>query len=255
MTQKATSNSGPLESIEIGSVADFIAALGSRPVEEVAWYRGHTNVDHKLIPSLARPPRSVEAELTLIKRFKQNAFPFLKSAPTSEWDWLFLMQHHGVPTRLLDWSDSPLIALWFAMEEDGNESDACVWALRPIELNRMANLVPDYPHDIPLFGQDTELNNYLPDSLLGTINNNTPAAGIASRQFSRVVAQMGSFTITHKEQMPLQDIASECLNQYVIAETSKENIRSELRSLRITRVSVFPELANVAELVQEGLWA
>lgn len=253
-TRSTRTGSGGLDSIVIGSVADFVAALSSRPADEIVWYRGHTDVAHQLVPSLARPPRSIDAELTLIKRFKQNAFPFLKSVPASEWDWLFLMQHHGVPTRLLDWSDSPLIALWFAMVPDDNDNDACVWALRPAELNLMANLAPEYAHDIPLFGQDVELDNYLPNSLINTMAKNTPAAGIASRQFSRVVAQMGSFTITHRDQLPLQDVAAKCLTQYVVPAGSKEKVRRELRYLRITRLSVFPELTNVAELAEEGLW-
>lgn len=243
--------------MEIHGVADLIDALKSQSSDEVFWYRGHTDVSHKLIPSLARPPCRVDGELTLLKRFQQNAYPFLKWKPDNEWDWLFLMQHHGVPTRLLDWSESPLIALWFAMDLPSNPNDdgidACIWALRPIELNLRANLAPKYQHDIPLFGQDKELDNYLPTDLATTISKNTPAAGIASRQFSRVVAQMGSFTITHKDQVPLEDLGK-VLTRFVIPANAKEAVRRELLHLRITRLSVFPELANVTEIAQEGLW-
>jgi hypothetical protein len=247
-------------SVEINSITDFIGALFSRPEEETVWYRGHSKLTHELIPSLARPPRTVEAEETLIKRFKQNAYPFLKTIPEREWEWLFLMQHHEVPTRLLDWSDSPLVALWFAMQksvdaEDKDDADACVWALLPLELNVLANLAPEFPADIPLFGQDEVLDGYLPSKVAtARVAKLKPAAGIAPRQFSRVVAQMGSFTITHKKQHPLEKVAPSCLTRYVIPATSKENVRRELRHLRMTRLSVFPELANVSELTQEGLW-
>lgn len=239
---------------EVRSVAELIEALSHRPDKEIVWYRGHNKASHPLIPSLARPPKNVDAEMTLVKRFRQNAYPFLEMSPRTEWDWLFLMQHHGVPTRLLDWSDSPLIALWFAMEGGGVRDDACIWALQPVELNKLANLDPDFPADIPLFGQDKELDGYLPTQLNSTIANMKPIAGIASRQFTRVVAQMGSFTITHKEQFPLQEIAEGCLTQYVIPAASKDDIRKELRYLRMTTLSVFPELANVKELAEEGLW-
>jgi hypothetical protein len=246
-----------LESLEVRSVADLVAALSSRPEGETVWYRGHSDASHELIPSLARGPRNVDAEQTLLKRFKQNAYPFLKVVPESEWEWLFLMQHHGVPTRLLDWSDSPLVALWFAMDRtnENDDGDACVWALRPLELNILANLAPDYAVDIPLFGQDEDLNNYLPYTVMSNkMVKLKPAAGIAPRQFSRVVAQMGSFTITHKEQNPLEIVVPSCLTRYVIPKDSKSDLRRELRYLRMTRLSVFPELSNVSELAQEGLW-
>ncbi len=239
---------------EVRSVAELVEALSHRPSKEIVWYRGHNKASHPLVPSLARPPRNVDAEMTLVKRFRQNAYPFLEMSPRTEWDWLFLMQHHGVPTRLLDWSDSPLIALWFAMEGGESKDNACIWALQPVELNKLANLDPDFPADIPLFGQDKELDGYLPTQLNSTIASMKPIAGIASRQFTRVVAQMGSFTITHKEQFPLQEVAEGCLTQYVIPAASKDDIRKELRYLRMTTLSVFPELANVKELAEEGLW-
>jgi hypothetical protein len=193
--------------------------------------------------------------MTLIKRFKQNAYPFLEAPPRDPWDWLFLMQHHEAPTRLLDWSDSPLTALWFAVSkrEKDPPKDGCVWALRPINLNVEARLKPKYALDIPLFGQDPELDNYLPDRL-DSMQANTPAAGIASRQFSRVVAQMGSFTVTGKEQIALEHIGSECLTKYLIPAAAKQGLREELAALKVSRLTIFPELSNVAKLAQEGLW-
>ena len=251
-----TTGSSRFECITISSVADLLEDLGGRPDNRIEWYRGHSDVTYRLLPSLARPPRSVEAEETLMKRFKQNAYPFLDGSPFDDWEWLFLMQHHGAPTRLLDWSDSPLTGLWFAVGDSGQESedgDGCLWALRPIDLNVEARLVPSYHLDIPLFGQDQELDNYLPDRL-STMQANTPAAGIASRQFRRVVAQMGSFTITHRDQIALEDMPGGFLTRYLIPAAAKPAVRRELLALRVTRLSVFPELANVAVLAQEGLW-
>jgi hypothetical protein len=77
----------------ISSVADLLAALRNNPPEEIVWYRGHRITSWTLLPSIARPPRSVDAELTVLKRFKQNAYPFLRSPPFTEWEWLLIFQH------------------------------------------------------------------------------------------------------------------------------------------------------------------
>jgi hypothetical protein len=57
---------------------------------------------------------------------------------SSLWEWYFLMQHYGLPTRLLDWTESPLVALFFALAESSpkQEHGPCVWILNPAELNR-----------------------------------------------------------------------------------------------------------------------
>jgi hypothetical protein len=241
----------------IRSVADLLAELRGNLPEEIVWYRGHRVTSWMLLPSIARAPRSVDAELTVLKRFKQNAYPFLRSPPFTEWEWLFFLQHYGAPTRLLDWTDSPLIGLYFAVENSEDDaSDGCVWALRPTRLNRIARLIPSHPLDVPLFGQDKELDNYLPSHVLLTpgMESNTPAAGIAPRQFERMVAQMGSFTIIHKDQTPLESLDGDHLEQYLIPAASKQAIRTELQHLRVTRLTIFPELTNVALQAQEGLW-
>jgi hypothetical protein len=244
------------ETHQIEDIAELLRLLrdGAAATRTIEWYRGHSSADYKLLPSLAREPCDVKAEQTLIKRFKQNAYPFLKMPPQDPWGWLFLMQHHEAPTRLLDWSDSPLTALWFAVSKIEDEpTDGCVWALQPIALNVEARLKPRYALDIPLFGQDSELNNYLPDRL-DTMQANTPAAGIASRQFSRVVAQMGSFTVTGKEQIALEEVGASCLTKYLIPAAAKPVLRRELAALKVSQLTIFPELSNVAKLAQEGLW-
>ena len=69
------------------------------------WFRGCTDRDHSLVPSIGRPPYQLEHERPLINAFKQNAVQFLEHRPQTHWEWIFLARHHTVPTRLLDWTE------------------------------------------------------------------------------------------------------------------------------------------------------
>jgi hypothetical protein len=81
-----------------------------------AWFRGEScDFETKLLPKLFREPFCDETDLLI--QFK-NRFPQYESQCTSNMDWLNLMQHYGVPTRLLDWTKNALVALYFAVVKD-----------------------------------------------------------------------------------------------------------------------------------------
>ena len=120
----------------IHSVGGMLTALkGQSKPQKPVWFRGHAVLNWKLVPSLARVASHLGAESALIKRFMQNATPYLDVIPREEWEWMFLMQHHRAGTRLLDWSESPLVALYFAVHESSKKSNGAVWCL-----DRLCNL-------------------------------------------------------------------------------------------------------------------
>jgi len=121
-------------------IAEFTHAIvaitrafgNSRP-----WWRGQADARWSLVPSLYRKGFASK-EGNINSRFRMMAKVRHANCPTSDdaFPWLFLMQHYRLPTRLLDWSESPLVAVYFATEaEAGDDTDAALWALSPTGLN------------------------------------------------------------------------------------------------------------------------
>ena len=203
-----------------------------------------------------RKPHSFGDEVVLLKRFKQNAVPLVDIAPTAEADWLFLMQHHDVPTRLLDWTESPLVALYFAIADRKHDSkDAALWCLFPHCLNELVGIRMDSAHDIPSFGHEAELEGYLPSRAAGIKTADPkPVALIAPRPFRRLHVQQGVFVLFHRNTTPLEEITDTKgkrphIVKLVIPANAKSKLRRELRLLQIDRLALFPELENVAERI------
>ncbi len=100
------------------------------------WWRGQANADWNLVPRIARGYTHQEQNLAL--KFKSRARVRHPDAPgRDDWSsWLLLAQHYGLPTRLLDWTESPLVALFFACyDHQFYSSPGAVWVLAPGKLN------------------------------------------------------------------------------------------------------------------------
>ena len=96
--------------------------------------RGVSDINYKLIPRLGRlkynfGDDAIKEEKKMLRLFKEQSLPFLNFTPSNDWEWLALAQHHGLPTRLLDWTTNPLVAAYFAVEKEYN-GDSAVYAYR-----------------------------------------------------------------------------------------------------------------------------
>jgi hypothetical protein len=240
----------------IRSVTQLLQAL-KRQVKDrqTVWFRGHGMVTWKLVPSLARNQSHLQAENAVIKRFMQNATPHLQSQPQEEWEWMFLMQHYRAPTRLLDWTESALAALYFAVSEKKHlKKDGAVWCLDPIALNKAANIKFPFEPEIPSFGRDKVMDSYQPTRVLESPSELNPVAIMGPRNTTRMAAQLGTFTINHRLHSPIETIGNRShVWRWIIPGEAKKELLKELALLEFTELTLFPELEKVADLSKELL--
>jgi hypothetical protein len=238
----------------IKSLSDLIGGLREDLAnqKEPVWFRGHGKSSWKLVPGYHRlkKPRS---EVELMNTFRQSANLLVQHSPKTNFDWLFFMQHYGVPTRLLDWTESPLVALYFAVTEH-LKAEGAVWILRPLDLNRKATAKPADVKFIPSF-EDTVLENYEAVSVeSGNLKGIFPIAVIATRNSPRIQAQLGVFTISHSEKMPIEEIGNgKHVVKYVIPAAYKQSIKQDLRLLGFNKFQVFPELTSIGDNIRETM--
>ena len=240
-----------------------------------SWFRGHATVCNELTPKVFRdkyaPHRRAVAgfELRIIEGFKRSA-PALASTVPADDDsigWLVLMQHHGTPTRLLDWTESLLVALFFAVSEEPTK-DGELWAMYPEELNVHSckavwgTFLPQDPFvrylaSAPSETDKEKLVSDLKKALKEPDIPKYPVALLPPLRFERMIAQLSTFTLHPKplkgNTIPELLTDAKKLVRYIIPANAKPKLQRDLESLRITRRTLFPDLDGLSQSIVYSL--
>lgn len=187
------------------------------------FYRGVSNINYELIPSAGRfgikdTSTQIQFEKALIEEFKRKAPIYLRNLPKDDLEWLILAQHHGLPTRLMDWSFNPLIALFFAIEND-NGTDSAIY-------QSYLHSGKSAPKTFDEIYSDVEFTPILP-----------------TLSIDRYANQASVFTL---EANPTQFNPQWKIKKFIIESKNKESIRWKLRRIGITKSIIYPSLDSLA---------
>lgn len=221
----------------ISSLTEFISYISENCEQDQTLFRGQP-MDKSLLPRIARLKlrgNFLEIEQEMLKEFKRQSLTFVESLERTNWDWLALAQHHGLATRLLDWTLNPLVALWFAVEKPhSGQKHGVVWVFEPAKEDFVD---PDSQED-PFSGEKTLI--FRPRHVT-----------------RRIVVQQGWFTVhkymsKQKSFVPMENIAryKQKVTKLKISVDEFPNIRYDLNRCGINASSIFPDLDGLCRFLQ-----
>jgi hypothetical protein len=219
-----------------------------------AWYRGQQRRHWRLVPSIVRQgcfDRETEDEIREEFAVRAPGVSGSEPVPANNWDLYFLMQHYGAPTRLLDWTESPLIALYFAVRDNPGYYDSAVWALDAYELNRQVIGKEEVisPSAAGANPKDTKrVAPWLPERWSRAKLPEDPVAIFPTHIARRISSQKSCFTIHGAKEDGLARFGAgrrSCLVKTVIPAQSILNIRLALRRCGIDDTTIFPDLEGL----------
>jgi hypothetical protein len=237
------------------------------------WYRGSPRSSYPLMPSLFRgypDPNDDKAWLHIWHQEQDLYYEFaararqLHGKVDNDWDILFTMRHHGVPTRILDWTETLGVAAFMALHDFASgmaqptvfkdDDLPCIWLLNPYELNR-CSLEESDPTDLfdpKNLGWDEDEKTYYSYSELlleSCIDFDGPRAVYPQQRNDRMQAQRGWFTIHGDDFSPINQRKDEdkFLRKIAIPSSAKCGAHEFLKCAGLDIFVLFPDLAGLAE--------
>jgi hypothetical protein len=186
-------------------------------------FRGQNVSSWKLIPRAGRPSIAGRNDKVLFKHWKRRSIAYLQKENYTNWEFLAIANHTGVPTRLLDWSQNPLVAVFFACIENF-DSDGAVYIYEPSGYVKMEEFDPfDIEEDTIYFVQPTASSD-------------------------RIINQVGYFSIHNKPNFELTDkTADSSIEKVIIPKEFKKEIIFMLNQFGINNLTIYPDLEGLSK--------
>lgn len=235
--------------MEITSLSDLLSEIMEiRGNQTELWFRGQSNANYKLIPSIIRTEMGLRNENAIFETYRKFAQK-LNPGHNDEWELLIDMQHYFVPTRLLDWSESLMIALFFATMGHNDGEDAGLFILDPIRLNQKSgkNGIPNMPFDKMGLSYKEAYIEKIPFPAAH------PIAIKSSYLNDRVMAQRGMFTVHTDRKNGLEEEYPDVVKKYCISDNAIAEIKDLLYVSNINESTVFPDFYGVANYIKDTL--
>jgi hypothetical protein len=217
--------------MEIHSIKDFYEFLEKySEIPDNVIFRGMKSSEYKLIPSIGRIKRKgkdvdVKEERKALKIFKHRSYPFTKDYQNDNLELLSIGQHHGMPTRLLDWTKNPLASVYFAVEFPMSESD-----LKSSEFSAIYVHTPNGRANL--------------DSTFDPFTIETVERFIPKHWDARIISQGGLFTIHPNPYEPWEPDNLEIIK---IHHSVRKQIKKTLNRLGVNAGTIYPDLDGVAQ--------
>lgn len=189
-------------------------------------FRGENCINNELRPKAGRTSSpalralySEDAEKQTLQSFKRQARPYLTHTPLSDFEWMAIAQHHGMSTRLLDWSESLLVAAYFASADAGAKGSARIYGLK--ELIWVEDAANEDPFDLNI-----EVKGYRPPHI-------SP----------RIPAQRSVFTV-HRN--PRESFYHLELKEWELTADCCREMKKILDACAINEASLFPDVDGLS---------
>jgi len=260
-----------MRTIEANSITSAFTAVqelaDSWPVDIAPyfWFRGSKNAELSLKPGAYW--RNGYTEHPVLLSFTQEGSIYGKVGALHEWSTYYLAQHHGIPTRLLDWTESFSASLYFAFDGWDGNTTPCIWVMHPDALNNVmikwwGILTPEnnLPAEnwLPLKVMEKEAIQITDDG--GYIySNQYPLAIYPRRTNSRIAAQQGMFTVHGRMRESLEEIVKlqggevdDIFARVNLVGFDHRKILQELRTFGIRRAAIYPDMDNYVRDLQHS---
>lgn len=241
---------------EFGSIDELCSLIfGATKGWDTRWYRGVKSPHYTLLPKLLRHSELAKREGYISVEFRRRGRSQLPQV-NSPFEWLCAMQHFGIPTRLLDWSESLSVALYCTVRPVGLDLVApTIWVLDPFELVRLSD--PEY-RAIPIASSENVVANadIAFEELEIEMNKKRtlcPLPVAPDFIFPRLAAQNGTFTIHGNDTHPIEEIIPvekrSMLRKFRAKEEAKTAIYDCIDLIMPSSDAMFPDVEGMREYV------